>query len=120
MENKETAIIVEDGKGLMRKTKAQLVEIIMRKDDVERKLRKDIKIKDDNYNKAISEKEYAQEQLKDIREDYNVLQNDYQNECDENVSKQQEIADKCNLYKLLSIISIMFAVIEFVLLVIIL
>lgn len=56
---------------LMRKTKAQLVEIIFRKDDVERNLRADIKGTEDALIEAKTK--------------LNIIQNDYEDICDEKI-----------------------------------
>lgn len=69
---------------LMKKTKAQLVEIILRKDEVERNLRKDIKESYDSFDKIKTEKEL-------LKQRFETLQNDYQEKCDENASYLQEL-----------------------------
>lgn len=69
---------------LMKKTKAQLVEIILRKDEVERNLRKDIKGTCDSFDKIKTEKELLEQR-------FETLQNDYQEKCDENASYLQEL-----------------------------
>ena len=69
---------------LMKKTKAQLVEIILRKDEVERGLRKDIKDTCDSVNKIKTEKELLEQR-------FETLQNDYREKCDENASYLQEL-----------------------------
>ena len=79
---------------LMKKTKAQLVEIILRKDEVERNLRKDINELYDSLDKIKSEKE-----LLDTH--FETLLNDYREECDKNASYIQELKDKIKRYKAL-------------------
>lgn len=79
---------------LMKKTKAQLVEIILRKDEVERNLRKDINELCDSFNKIKSEKELLEKK-------FETLKNDYREECDENASYIQELKDKTERYKML-------------------
>lgn len=76
---------------LMKKTKAQLVEIILRKDEVERNIRADLKgtermLDDIRVKYALSEKSYA------------ALKTDYQDYCDESVSIRQELTDKVQRY----------------------
>lgn len=68
----------------MRKTKAQLVEIILRKDSIERNLRADIK-------GTEKELENKRNNLNLINNDYNSLQDDYQNVCDEKASVECEL-----------------------------
>lgn len=79
---------------LMKKTKAQLVEIILRKDEVERNLRKDINELCDSFNKIKSEKELLQNK-------FETLKNDYREECDKNAFYIQELKDKTERYKML-------------------
>lgn len=79
---------------LMKKTKAQLVEIILRKDEVERNLRKDIKGTCDSFDKIKTEKELLEQR-------FETLQNDYQEKCDENASYLQELRNKVERYKVL-------------------
>lgn len=77
---------------LMKKTKAQLVEIILRKDEIERGLRKDIKGTCDSVNKIMNEKHLLEKK-------FETLKNDYQEECDKNASYIQELKDKTEMYK---------------------
>lgn len=82
---------------LMKKTKAQLVEIILRKDEIERGLRKDIKGTCDSVNKIMNEKHLLEKK-------FETLKNDYQEECDKNASYIQciqELKDKTEKYKML-------------------
>ena len=79
---------------LMKKTKAQLVEIILRKDEVERNLRKDINDLCDSLDKIKNEKELLENK-------FETLQNDYREKCDEKASYIQELKDKTERYKML-------------------
>ena len=79
---------------LMKKTKAQLVEIILRKDEVERSLRKDIKELLGSLDKIKTEKEF-------FEQEFEILQNDYQKECDNNVFYIQELRNRVERYKVL-------------------
>lgn len=79
---------------LMKKTKAQLVEIILRKDEVERNLRKDINELCDSLDKIKNEKEL-------LEKNFETLKNDYREECDKNASYIQELKDKTKRYKIL-------------------
>lgn len=63
MNNDETKKNVVENNSLMRKTKAQLVEIILRKDNIEKNLRADI----NGTNSTLNE----------IRGKYNVLEKHY-------------------------------------------
>ena len=79
---------------LMKKTKAQLVEIILRKDEVERNLRKDINDLCDSFNKIKNEKELLDSCFAEFR-------NNYRKKCYKNVSYIQELKDKTERYKML-------------------
>lgn len=71
---------------LMRKTKAQLVDIILRKDNIECSLRNDIKDKDNLLN---SYKEQLDERIRKIdivNRNYETLKVDFESTCDENAS----------------------------------
>ena len=85
MENKEQNVVENTTKvekesiknnTLIRKTKAQLIEIILRKDDVERKLRNELNDMTDKYtsscntNNIISDKNY---QLKKEINETNII-----------------------------------------------
>lgn len=100
---KEVTTKVETNNSLMRKTKAQLVDIILRKDDVEKELKKTLKEKDEHesalstmykdncgaLNKAIKEKDKF-EKL------YNELRHDFHKECDDHVIEVQTFKNKLN------------------------
>lgn len=79
---------------LMKKTKAQLVEIILRKDEVERNLRADMKGTEATLNKLKEEKTLLEKK-------YEILKNDYQEECDWHSFDIQELCDKVKRYKIL-------------------
>lgn len=68
-------------KSLLRKTKAQLIEIIFRKDALERELRKKLK----DYKTII---ESQHEELDKVNEDMQSLRLDYENICDTCMSKE--------------------------------
>lgn len=84
---------------LMKKTKAQLVEIILRKDEVERNLRKNTNGLCNLFDKVTTEKVLLEKR-------FETLQNDYREECDKNASCRQELNDKIERYKILFYISI--------------
>ena len=72
----ETKIENKQSNSLMRKTKSELVEIILRKDEVERNLRADIK-------GTIEEYKRVQTNFQHISNLYNNLKYNYENICDE-------------------------------------
>lgn len=84
MNNDETKKNAVENNSLMRKTKAQLVEIILRKDSIEKNLRADIK----DIEKEL---EHKRNDLKLINNDYNSLKNDYHSVCDDRVTIEYEL-----------------------------
>lgn len=110
---KDEKKIINENSSLMKKTKAQLVEIILRKDEVERGIRKELKeaeefasqkIKDYNALNEIHVK-YVEELTK---ANYNIgtMQEEYREQCDEHASERQELIDKVNRYKILFCLSL--------------
>lgn len=79
---------------LMKKTKAQLVEIILRKDEVERSLRKNINELCNSFDKIKGEKEF-------LENEFETLRNDYQKEWDKRASYLQELRNRIERYKIL-------------------
>ncbi len=73
-----------ENKSLMRKTKVQLVEIIFRKDDIEKYLRADIKQKE---NELITIKN----RHNSLKSTYLNIKRDYQDICDEKASIECEL-----------------------------
>lgn len=74
---------------LMRKTKAQLVEIILRKDSIEKNLRADIKGTETNLHKYEAK-------IDTMTFDYSKLKNDYMDMCDEKASVECELKHTIN------------------------
>lgn len=71
---------------LMRKTKAQLIDIILRKDDIECGLRNDIKNMENTLNKYKKQLDNANRQIEVKNEAYDKLTADFETTCDENAS----------------------------------
>lgn len=71
---------------LMRKTKAQLVDIILRKDNIECGLRNDIKVKDDLINRHQEKLAEVNNQLNIKNNNYNTLKAEFESTCDEDAS----------------------------------
>lgn len=85
MKNNEVKNVENKQNGsLMRKTKAQLVELILRKDSVERNLREDIKRKEKELENTIHN-------LKVSSHNYVSLQNEYHSVCDDKASIECEL-----------------------------
>lgn len=104
---------INENSSLMKKTKAQLVEIILRKDEVERNVRKELKeaeefasqkIKDYNALNEIHVK-YV-EDLAKVNYSIKTMQEEYREQCDEHASERQELIDKVNKYKTLFCLSL--------------
>ena len=81
---------------LMRKTKAQLVEIILRKDSIERNLRDDIANTKVELNKAKTEINNMQYDHSELMSDYAKLKNDYSDMCDEKILVEYELKNTIN------------------------
>ena len=71
---------------LMRKTKAQLVDIILRKDNIECGLRNDIKSTENTLNNYKEKLAEANNQLNVKEHDYDTLKAEFESTCDENAS----------------------------------
>ena len=81
---------------LMRKTKAQLVEIILRKDSIEKNLRDDIANTKVELNKAKTEINNMQYDRSELMSDYAKLKNDYSDMCDEKILVEYELKNTIN------------------------
>ena len=81
---------------LMRKTKVQLVEIILRKDSIEKNLRDDIANTKVELNKAKTEINNMQYNYSELMSDYAKLKNDYSDMCDENILVEHELKNTIN------------------------
>lgn len=90
----------------MKKTKVQLVEIILRKDEREKELLSNIKTLEEYKNRFSTEinkrelkineyKEYAN----DLQEQLHCLNEDYRDECDANIEIKEEYKNKINKHK---------------------
>ena len=78
---------------LMRKTKAQLVEIILRKDNIECSLRNDIKDKDNLLNSYKEQLDESIRKTDTINKAYETLNADFESTCDENTSTICELKE---------------------------
>ena len=81
---------------LMRKTKVQLVEIILRKDNIEKNLRDDITNTKVELNKAKTEINNMQYDHSELMSDYAKLKNDYSDMCDEKILVEYELHNTIN------------------------
>lgn len=81
---------------LMRKTKVQLVEIILRKDSIEKNLRDDIANTKVELNKVKTKIDTMQCNYSKLMSDYSKLKNDYIYMCDEKTLVEHELKNKIN------------------------
>lgn len=81
---------------LMRKTKVQLVEIILRKDSIEKNLRDDIANTKVELNKVKTKIDTMQCNYSELMSDYAKLKNDYVYMCDEKILVEHELKNKIN------------------------
>lgn len=81
---------------LMRKTKVQLVEIILRKDSIEKNLRDDIANTKVELNKIKTKIDTMQCNYSKLMSDYSKLKNDYIYMCDEKTLIESELKNKIN------------------------
>lgn len=104
---------IDKNGSLMKKTKAQLVEIILRKDEVESTLRKELE-RAENYasQKCIDYNILNDKYIKRMKEldeaicNENVIKEEYREQCDKHASERQELIDKINRYKTLFYLSL--------------
>lgn len=108
MSNDETKKNVDAKGSLMKHTKAQLVDIILRKDSVEQELREKLKSYEKAYNAMYNDFDAKFAHLEEVHE---VLKNNYQNECDEHRTTYLEYKDKVNRYKVMFFIVLFIALI---------
>lgn len=78
---------------LMRKTKAQLVDIILRKDNIECGLHNDIKDKDNLLNRYQEKLDEANRQIDSKNKAYETLKASFESTCDENASTICELKE---------------------------
>ena len=81
---------------LMRKTKAQLVEIILRKDSIEKNLRDDITSAKAELNKAKTEINNMQYDYSGLKNCYSELKDDYIVMCDKKTLVEHELKSTIN------------------------
>lgn len=81
---------------LMRKTKVQLVEIILRKDSIEKNLRDDITSTKVELNKIKTKIDTMQCNYSELMNDYSKLKSDYIYMCDEKTLVEHELKNKIN------------------------
>lgn len=90
---------IKPNTGLMKKTKVQLVEIILRKDERERDLLSDIKTLEQYKHRLKKEVDGYDKEVKYLKEQVAILKEDYQDECDANVEIVEKYKQKARKYK---------------------
>ena len=101
---------------LMRKTKSQLIDIILRKDNIECGLRNDIKDMENNLNKCKEKLVESTSKIDAVKHDYDALKAEYESVCDEYASRICELREDINhnnsiIFKLYASLAISFVVI---------
>ena len=119
MSNKEiTKKHGETNGSLMKHTKVQLVDIILRKDNIEKELREQLKDVKDNYqrelNKAVNK--YRTEVLvrENLEKDYFNLKDNYYTIYDEKATKEIILKRSRNRWKFLSWILLTLFIVEII------
>ena len=119
MSNKETTKKHAETNGsLMKHTKVQLVDIILRKDNIEKELREQLKDVKDNYqrelNKAVNK--YRNEVLvrENLEKDYFNLKDNYYTIYDEKATKEIILKRSRNRWKFLSWILLTLFIVEII------
>lgn len=102
----EKNVEIKPNSGLMKKTKVQLVEIILRKDEREKELLSNIKTLEEYKNRfslEINKRELKineyKEHINNLQDQFHCLNEDYRDECDANIEIKEEYKNKINKYK---------------------
>ena len=114
MNNKETTKNVEPNGSLMKHTKAQLVDIILRKDNIEKELREQLKDVKDNYQRELNK--YRNEVLvrENLEKDYFNLKDNYYTIYDEKATEEIILKRSRNRWKFLSWILLTLFIVEII------
>ena len=119
MENKEQNVVENTTKvekesvknnTLIRKTKAQLIEIILRKDDVERKLRNELSDMTDKYIKTCTTTNSLSDKNHQLQEEINKTNNIYSTLITKYISK---LDTRNNIIIVLSIV-LLFSIVSYI------
>lgn len=98
--------------GLIEKTKAQLIEIIFRKDAVERNLSHELKEKEGLINKANIDMMEMASRISDLKCENEIKKIMHQEKCDELETLCQQYHKKLKLYKALFYVIVALAIIS--------
>lgn len=103
-ETKKNAVENKESNSLMRKTKAQLVEIILRKDSIEKNLRAGIKSTEETLKITSAN-------LDNIKNSYIAIKYDYNNVYDEKIFVERKLNNTIKKQKtVIWILAIIFAI----------
>lgn len=109
--NKENEKEKKPNSSLMRKTKSQLIDIILRKDSIEKELRDNIKTIENNLSNLETAYKYEDNKLKLKNKNYELLKESFETTCDEYTSQicklNEYITYKNFIISILSVVSIL-------------
>lgn len=92
--NKIKNIKSKKNTSLMNSTRSKLVEIILRKDKIEKDIRSNIKILENKYEKVKKELDILSSDYDALESEYNYNREEYNTICDENTSIICELNNK--------------------------
>lgn len=104
---------IKPNTGLMKKTKVQLVEIILRKDERERDLLSEIKTLEEYKNRFKKELNDYNEEIKGLKEQIAILKEDYRDECDANIEIVEKYKQKIHKYKIILLAFVLTLIVGF-------
>lgn len=108
---KPAGVEINTNNSLMKKTKAQLVEIILRKDDIEKKLRdKNKELEADNI-KFANDTCIQEANLTKKNAEYDKLRREYEEECDYNAEYVCFLNNRIKAIKIFAAISTCVAIV---------
>ena len=124
MENKEQNVVENTTKiekesiknnTLIRKTKAQLIEIILRKDDVERKLRNELNDMNDKYTSSCNTNKIISDKNNQLQKEINETNNIYSTLITKYISKLDTRNNIIIVLSIILLVSIISYIISFIL-----
>lgn len=124
MENKEQNVVENTTKiekesiknnTLIRKTKAQLIEIILRKDDVERKLRNELNDMTDKYTSSCNTNKIISDKNNQLQKEINETNNIYSTLITKYISKLDTRNNIIIVLSIILLVSIVSYIISFIL-----
>lgn len=108
---KPAGVEIKPNNSLMKKTKAQLIEIILRKDDVEKSLREELRKSETNVEIFKKRSSNLSQECGHIRETYNALRRDYEHECDEHTTDCHILNNKLKTCRTLAAVTTCVAIV---------